>query len=101
MTPDIKKLLDEAFAIDDFDYGEMGMAAKVGAETAHDHIAPLAKEIILELVETLAFYRDENNWIKGFDEACSPIVADTGTKAKQTLASVEARLKNLNNPKED
>lgn len=35
--------------------------------------------------EALRFYRDSNNWIAGFGEACSPIIADTGIRASQAL----------------
>ena len=43
-------------------------------------------EAALEEVKTvLEFYRDEDNWTKGIVEACSPIIADTGTKARVFL----------------
>ena len=43
-------------------------------------------EAALEEVKTvLEFYRDEDNWTKGIVEACSPIIADTGTKARAFL----------------
>lgn len=50
--------------------------------------AAIAEELyahIEELRGVLEFYRNEYNWLKGSEEACSPIIADTGAKAKQAL----------------
>jgi hypothetical protein len=42
-------------------------------------------------IEALRFYRNEYNWIAHGFEVCSPIVADTGTRAKEALEKIKAR----------
>jgi len=41
-----------------------------------------------KMKECLAFYKDERNWTKKPDHACSAIIADTGTRAKQCLEDI-------------
>lgn len=45
---------------------------------------PMLKDME-SMAKTLEFYRDERNWMKKEGHACSWILADTGTKAKEEL----------------
>ena len=59
---------------------------KLGFCAGYDQGAADARAEARELAEALEFYRNEVNWLKGFGEACSPVIADTGARAKKALA---------------
>jgi cysteine synthase len=42
-------------------------------------------------VEALSFYRNEYNWIAHGFETCSPIIADTGKRAKEAIEKINER----------
>lgn len=84
MSADIKKLLDEAFKFDeDIVYAKTMISHEYieGAEAWHEHVAPLAIEIIVELWDALKF---ECYCLNEKCDAC------------ETLAKVEARLRGKN-----
>lgn len=105
---DIKKLLNEAFKFNEAkikSIGEIRLCDQTGAVSGHEigafidgarqqqrELSPLAKEIIMELVETMRFYGNGGNFNRDlwYD---NDLGFFTGKRAKEALAKVEARLK--------
>jgi len=86
----LKELLERAFAFDDRLYKNEGGNYQRSAKFEHNRIAPLAKEIILELCEAL------DDLIKQAEQYVVPHGSIRLKNAKQALTKVEARLKGEN-----
>jgi methyl coenzyme M reductase beta subunit len=104
MTTDIKKLLDEAFAFDEVAFDDAhgdeaysGLMAE-GAELENERIAPLAKEIIVELVEELDKVRKGLRYAIDNAKLGGPanfILSSKEIDLDLALAKVEARLRGM------
>lgn len=94
---DIKKLLDEAFSPirpEEEVYHQAPVEYWQGKEEENNRIAPLAKEIIVELVEALRLSQKLAGYEIKYNPPASPgtTLFDIIDKQREALAKVEARL---------